>query len=231
MVGITFRLRRDYKYHDTLIRIFALSLMTSMVSGNAHAALITGFGDPLSDAALFGGSQEGFDTVPNQIVGSIALGNVTYTGIGAPLSIGPNYNGSYNTTGGKSMFNDFDYVPDAFSFGFGTEVSAFGFNWGASNNTWLLETFDSGGVLIEFHFIARTLNSNAGDYFGVSSATGIRFATITDLKDYSAGGDYVFIDRFTDVSAVPLPAALPLFLSALGGLGFMGWRSRRKKVA
>ena len=32
-------------------------------------------------------------------------------------------------------------------------------------------------------------------------------------------------------SAVPLPAALPLFATALGGLGFMGWRRRRKAPA
>ncbi len=32
-----------------------------------------------------------------------------------------------------------------------------------------------------------------------------------------------------DLAAVPLPAALPLFLSALAGLGLMGWRRREKK--
>jgi len=30
------------------------------------------------------------------------------------------------------------------------------------------------------------------------------------------------------VSAVPLPAALPLFAGGLGGLGLLGWRRRRK---
>lgn len=29
------------------------------------------------------------------------------------------------------------------------------------------------------------------------------------------------------ITAVPVPAALPLLLSAIGGLGFLGWRSRR----
>ncbi|MGH9692930.1 MAG: PEP-CTERM sorting domain-containing protein [Bryobacteraceae bacterium] len=29
----------------------------------------------------------------------------------------------------------------------------------------------------------------------------------------------------------PLPAALPLFASGLGALGFAGWRKRRKRTA
>jgi hypothetical protein len=29
------------------------------------------------------------------------------------------------------------------------------------------------------------------------------------------------------VSATPIPATLPLFVSALGGLGFVGWRKAR----
>jgi hypothetical protein len=33
------------------------------------------------------------------------------------------------------------------------------------------------------------------------------------------------------VSAVPLPAALPLFAGVLGGMGFLGWRRKRKAAA
>ena len=35
---------------------------------------------------------------------------------------------------------------------------------------------------------------------------------------------------FTPVSAVPLPAALPLFATGLGVLGLLGWRRKRKAV-
>ena len=32
-------------------------------------------------------------------------------------------------------------------------------------------------------------------------------------------------------AATPLPAALPLFATGLGGLGLLGWRRKRKAVA
>ncbi len=43
----------------------------------------------------------------------------------------------------------------------------------------------------------------------------------------TTGSGLLFSQPADAVSAVPLPAALPLFLSALAGLGLMGWRRRQ----
>ena len=38
-------------------------------------------------------------------------------------------------------------------------------------------------------------------------------------------------DVTVDAAATPLPAALPLFATGLGGLGLLGWRRKRKAQA
>lgn len=45
------------------------------------------------------------------------------------------------------------------------------------------------------------------------------------LKDGTPGG-LTLTYQYDEVSAVPLPAALPLLLSAFGGLGLLRWRAR-----
>ncbi|MHA1166072.1 MAG: PEP-CTERM sorting domain-containing protein [Alphaproteobacteria bacterium] len=40
----------------------------------------------------------------------------------------------------------------------------------------------------------------------------------------------MYVDA-TQLNIVPLPAALPLFGTGLGMLGFLGWRRRRKMAA
>jgi len=56
------------------------------------------------------------------------------------------------------------------------------------------------------------------------------------LDDGGSGRDRDFDDmvvKIVDppVSAVPLPAALPLFATGLGALGLIGWRRKRKASA
>jgi len=45
------------------------------------------------------------------------------------------------------------------------------------------------------------------------------------------GTDNDYLVAAADVAVVPIPAALPLFLSALGGLGLIGWRRKGARTA
>jgi hypothetical protein len=213
-----------------LAKFAATSAFLLAASIGAQAAPITGSGDPLMNASLAGGTQEGFDSTSPDDYSTITIGNVQYSGIGDPLTIGPDFNGDYNTSGGQSILNGFDETPSQFRFDFLTSVSNFAFNFGASDNKWLLEAFDASNNRIDSLLIPAVLDSNVGNYFGISSTVVIAYALLTDQKDVIREGDFVFIDRFTTngaVSAVPVPAALPLLMTGLAVFGAVSRRRRK----
>ncbi|WP_309744276.1 PEP-CTERM sorting domain-containing protein [Chamaesiphon sp. OTE_20_metabat_361] len=195
----------------------------SFVAANASAAAISGFGRPL--AAISGGTVIDFETAPSGNFANITVGNVTFTGVGAPLTIGSDYSGQYNNPG-KSIYNDFDYAPNQFRFDFGSTVNAFAFNFGASNSPWRLNSFDVGGNLLDSTIIAPTLASNRGDYFGIS-ANGIKYATLVE----QGSGDYVFIDNFTSRSAdnaTAVPEPFTIVGTLIGGTAALRMRKKIK---
>jgi len=76
-------------------------------------------------------------------------------------------------------------------------------------------------------FNARGLEGNAfpgttNDWYSFA------LSTINLGMRVTEPGDWI---RVVTVSAVPVPAALPLFGTGLGILGFLGWRRRRKAAA
>ena len=70
-----------------------------------------------------------------------------------------------------------------------------------------------------------------GIFFDDLSLTDISYIDTDTSKFGCCGNDFQDKDftggSITPLSAVPIPAALPLFLSALAGLGLFGWRRKR----
>jgi hypothetical protein len=77
---------------------------------------------------------------------------------------------------------------------------------GTSTNTWSNATFTSLGL-------------TPGNY---------EWTWGTDPQDHP---DQSFTIEIPTPGVVPLPAALPLFATGIGGLGFLGWRRKRKAQA
>lgn len=85
----------------------------------------------------------------------------------------------------------------------------------------------SSGLMTANREIVKAYNRSSGGGADFTEADELYFAfnTLTSSNQVFA--------RFTQVQAstVPVPAALPLFVSGLAGLGFLSWRKKRKIAA
>lgn len=68
-----------------------------------------------------------------------------------------------------------------------------------------------------------------GEFIFSNTASGFSNTTVWTSR-FGSGEDLAFQATFGQISAVPVPAALPLLLSALGGIGFAA-RRRRSRAA
>ena len=170
--------------------LFNAAPLNEFVAAVAEAATFSGTGGTSSEAALSGGTLVSFDGAAAGVSNTFTDGDLTIDAIGGSLTIGSDFNGLFNTTGGLSLFNGrgggFSQLD--FSFGGGT-VSAFGFQFGASNQDWTLTASDADGGQVESFVITELTNSNSGDYFGVTGAG------IASISLVGSSRDFVFVDE------------------------------------
>lgn len=92
------------------------------------------------------------------------------------------------------------------------------FDWGIP--------FVSGQVL--------TLNFAPGDLSMASfiaKGTETVYSAFCILNGFVCGSREIVAGTINAVATTPIPAALPLLMTALGGTGFMGWRRKRQQEA
>ncbi|HWU53895.1 MAG TPA: PEP-CTERM sorting domain-containing protein [Rhizomicrobium sp.] len=191
------------------------------------------------DPALTGATLQDFESAtPGNFV-TQTYGGLTVTAINslyanpASFSIANDYAGQYNTRGLQHISNFGDEFQEL-RFDFANPTSAFGFLFGASDSTWILDAYNSSNTLLDTFSIPATHASNAGDFFGLGGLGGASYATLTQVQDgaYAGGGvDYVFVDNFTYEGGkierrVPEPLTVSIFGAGLAGALVL--RRRRK---
>lgn len=134
--------------------------------------------------------------------------------------------GMYSYGNHKNKEIDGWYSDELVQFAFDTAVQLVSITFGRVDSDDDFDFFfDSGSGLTEQASYVDIPNSRKYVFSGYWNG---------DLFGIGASGAY---DNFTikrlevAISAIPLPAALPLYGSALALIGFLGWRQRRKTAA
>jgi hypothetical protein len=218
-----------------ILSFAACGALVSVLSTSAMAAPIN---NPL-DPALAGATVQDFESAaPGHFV-TQTYGGLTVTAVNtaevpaAAFDIAGDFNGGYNTRGLLHISN-LGTEFEALRFDFSTPTSAFGFLFGASDATWILNAYNSSNTLLDSRSVPAVFSSNAGDFFGLGGLSGASYATLTQQFDgiYANGGvDFVFVDNFTFVGGaitVPVPEPLTISIFAAGLAGAAAMRRRRK---
>ncbi len=200
------------------IMLLAIALFCLLTPVPTQAYFITSSGDP----ALAGAWVEDFSGYAVQQVDFIMKpGYYTLAGpTTSHLRVTDEYAGVYNMTGrhvDNGTYDDPGFGEAWLSFP--VPVTAFGFNWGASDYEWRLSAYDAADNLLESYILPVVASSNAGDFFGIAAAN---ISRVT-LENLSRTYDWVMIDNLT-LKQIPLPGTVGLLGSGLLAM----WGLRRK---
>ena len=194
-----------------ILKTMAVTLAVGFAAGSVQAATLTSFNDDFNSETL-GLNYNGF--------ANWNVSNGTVDLIGTPGAF-PLCGGSkcVDLDGSTSNAGDLQTKDD---FAVGTYELSFRL---AGNQR---RTSANDGVLVTFGDLSESFSKAAFDPFELIT----RIVTLgsTDFLTFShAGGDNIglLLDD-VQISAVPLPAALPLYGAGMALLGFLGWRRKQK---
>ncbi len=204
------------------------ALTVAGFAGSASAALISGTGDAQNDAAVAGGTVIDFEGVAISSANAFTVGDLTITGLGGTgtLRVDNSFAGDYNGRDTRYIDNNAGQTHQIV-LEFANAVSAFTFNWGAADVAWSMDIYN-GATLIDTVGLDPVFASNAGDYYGYSSASITRAVLTTGDQNFQ---DWVFVDNVSfggdGGGVVPEPGTWALMIL---GFGLAGAGLRRRTV-
>jgi len=173
------------------------------------------------ELALLGASWSGSGAILSE------PSNFGVAGFSKPNFLGYNSNAKFldGKPVGATDTMTFDSAKSEVSFfvgqGFGPQFNPF--------EEFFAKTFDDAGNLLASFFFTPTTNELVQVLLTGSGIFSVEYG-LTDGTGAFVLDDLSYTDA-PDVAPIPLPAALPLLLSALAGLGLAGWRRRRADAA
>lgn len=204
----------------------------------------TGADESRSEIAL--SPSGGFGTVGN-FINNGSFSYDYFQNSGAPSST--------ITPGFKFTVLDFtDFAPFGMADGFATFIFEPVYNGGVGTfdawnsvsfnandaNFWNTKLYDQNGLIFDNTLSEWNTVYGSSDTFldafitsisfGIGSGAPLQTGYVDNLR--VSNGQTTFAPEFEAiaVAAVPIPAALPLYATGLGLMGFLGWRKRRKKA-
>jgi hypothetical protein len=132
----------------------------------------------------------------------------------------------WTSTVGTSFFSGFPFLTNFGDVSFDTASSTGNLTFGDAEFGTFTSTAITSDLVGRSLIVLASGDWTPGMFSGFSGLTGRFPSDITIALTQSSSGS--IISGSGTFSAVPLPAALPLFATGLGGLGLLGWRRKRR---
>ena len=209
------------------------SLMWLGLLPGAASAVTVNFGLPGSLSLLPGASSGTFSAGSGLITGSVyADGGCTFCNAVITQHASEGLGVSTHFLDDPALDGAPLWQSLTFAFDKTVKVLSIQFGWMDNEDDWSIEvngsTLTGNTPSVSFtNLVTSSLSVLAKDAF---EQTGCSWA-IGGHCIIKTGGPDDFSVKSIDVALVPLPAALPLFGTALGGLGLAGWLRKRKPAA